>query len=90
MATDGEPSKPSSLAIGACVLWYSPAVVCPYPTHDEKDQVTARQDDTDRFYALLHDLSDRVGGPRKLSDASLQRWPAQGVRTASSGSTRTP
>jgi hypothetical protein len=41
--------------------------------------VTARQDDTDRFYALLHDLSDRVGGPRKLSDASPQRWPAQGV-----------
>jgi hypothetical protein len=41
--------------------------------------VTARQDDTDRFYALLHDLSDRVGGPRKLSDTSPQRWPAQGV-----------
>jgi len=41
--------------------------------------VTARQDDTDRFYALLHDLGDRVGGPRKLSDGSPQRWPAQGV-----------
>jgi hypothetical protein len=41
--------------------------------------VTARQDDTDRFYALLHDLSDRVGGPRKLSDGSPMRWPAQGV-----------
>jgi hypothetical protein len=41
--------------------------------------VTAQQDDTDRFYALLHDLSDRVGGPRRLNDTSPQRWPAQGV-----------
>lgn len=41
--------------------------------------MTTRQDDTDRFYALLHELSDRVGGPRKLSDGTPQRWPAHGI-----------
>jgi hypothetical protein len=42
--------------------------------------VTAvRQGDTDRFYALMYELSSRIGGPRMLSDCRAARWPVAGV-----------
>jgi hypothetical protein len=40
----------------------------------------ARLDDVVRFYELLDDLSQRVGGPRRLADCTWKsRWPAKGV-----------
>jgi hypothetical protein len=40
----------------------------------------AQQEDTDVFYALLDDLSDRIGGPRKLKDCTASSgWPRRGV-----------
>ena len=40
----------------------------------------SRQRDIDRFYALLHDLSRRVGGCRLLRDCSGNSgWPQRGV-----------
>jgi hypothetical protein len=42
--------------------------------------VTAtRQSDTDRFYALMDELSARVGGLRKLRDCTSTGWPSHGV-----------
>jgi hypothetical protein len=39
-----------------------------------------RPDDLDRLYALLDDLSRRVGGPRKLKDCTgYMDWPDRGV-----------
>ncbi|WP_254271961.1 hypothetical protein [Haloarcula marina] len=39
-----------------------------------------RADDVDRFYRLLGDLSDRVGGPRRLKDCTgFMDWPDRGV-----------
>jgi hypothetical protein len=39
-----------------------------------------RRDDLDRFYALLDDLADRVGGPRKLKHCTgYMDWPDRGV-----------
>ncbi|XVQ09462.1 hypothetical protein ACQP1W_44205 [Spirillospora sp. CA-255316] len=41
---------------------------------------TERRADTDRFYALLDELSERVGGPRRLRDCSQATgWPRYGV-----------
>ena len=40
----------------------------------------ARQDDLDRFYGLLDDLSQRVGGTRKLKNCTgYMDWPDRGV-----------
>jgi len=40
----------------------------------------SRDDDIDRFYALLDALVDRVGGPRKLKDCTgYMDWPDRGV-----------
>lgn len=40
----------------------------------------SRQDDVDRFYALLDDLERRVGGARKLKDCTGRMdWPERGV-----------
>ena len=40
----------------------------------------ARHDDLDRFYGLLDDLSNRVGGPRKLTNCTgYIDWPDRGV-----------
>jgi hypothetical protein len=40
----------------------------------------ARQDDLDRFYELLDDLSERVDGPRKLKRCTgYMDWPNRGV-----------
>ncbi|WP_182882066.1 MULTISPECIES: hypothetical protein [unclassified Microbispora] len=42
--------------------------------------VTARRQDTDRFYALLDELAERVGGPRRLYQCSAASgWPPHGV-----------
>ncbi len=42
--------------------------------------ISNQQQDTDTFYALLDELSDRVGGPRKLNNcAASTGWPNQGV-----------
>jgi hypothetical protein len=42
--------------------------------------VTAtQQNDTDRFYALMDELSARVGGPRILRDCTSSGWPSHGV-----------
>lgn len=38
-----------------------------------------QQNDTDRFYALMDELSTRVGGPRMLSDCTSSGWPTHGV-----------
>ena len=38
-----------------------------------------QQRDTDRFYALLDELSARVGGPRRLRDCTSSGWPSHGV-----------
>jgi hypothetical protein len=39
-----------------------------------------RQRDTDRFYALLDELSERIGGPRHLKDyTEAGDWPLYGV-----------
>lgn len=41
---------------------------------------TARQCDLDRFYDLLHDLEQRVGGTRKLKNCTgYMDWPERGV-----------
>ena len=41
---------------------------------------TARQRDLDRFYDLLHDLEQRVGGTRKLKNCTgYMDWPDRGV-----------
>jgi len=41
---------------------------------------TARQRDLDRFYDLLHDLEQRVGGTRKLKNCTgYMNWPDRGV-----------
>ena len=40
----------------------------------------ARQDDLDRFYGLLDDLAQRVGGARKLKNCTgYMDWPERGV-----------
>lgn len=40
----------------------------------------SRRDDLDRFYALLHELAERVGGARLLSDPAANRGlPLRGV-----------
>jgi hypothetical protein len=40
----------------------------------------ARQDDLDRFYGLLDDLAQRVGGTRKLKNCTgYMDWPDRGV-----------
>jgi hypothetical protein len=37
-------------------------------------------DDTDRFYAILQELAERVGGPRRLRDCTAASgWPTCGV-----------
>ncbi|MBA9004225.1 hypothetical protein [Thermomonospora cellulosilytica] len=39
-----------------------------------------RRRDTDRFYALLDELAERVGGPRRLKDCTeASGWPQYGV-----------
>ncbi|MDY6818207.1 MAG: hypothetical protein SVG88_06050 [Halobacteriales archaeon] len=39
-----------------------------------------RHDDLDRFYALLDELAERVGGPRKLKHCTgFMNWPDRGV-----------
>jgi hypothetical protein len=40
---------------------------------------TGQQSDTDRFYALLDELSTRIGGPRQLRVCTASRWPCHGV-----------
>jgi hypothetical protein len=41
--------------------------------------IATQQRDTDRFYALLNELSGRVGGPRKLRNCTSSGWPSHGV-----------
>lgn len=41
--------------------------------------IATQQKDTDKFYALLDELSDRVGGPRRLRDCTSSGWPSHGV-----------
>jgi hypothetical protein len=49
-----------------------------HPT--ERAEVAAgQQSDTDRFYALLDELSTRVGGPVRLRECTSSRWPCHGV-----------
>ncbi|EJN58797.1 hypothetical protein [Halogranum rubrum] len=51
-----------------------------------------RHDDLDRFYALLDELADRVGGPRKLKRCTgYMDWPDRGIYLfLEPGETRTP